>query len=415
MPLTMRASSAPRALFVLVMLAAGSASANVLEVGTNAGAKLNGTAGAGSAQVSGGTAAVVNPAGLAATELVDANVSLVGMVNSTQAPANGPGSEVKATSFVPLPMLTAAYRATSYLAAGVFFYTPSGVGATFDGVNYGLPTVLPRPVGQSIYDFEAGPALAFRLPWRIDVGVAYRVTWIRGNLKGYDPSSLLTATPMYTETTMSGADFTGFKLGVQANPIGRLKLGLVYRTPITVELSGKTKVIEPTSGTVVGEADVRTQVRNVDKLLAGVTYEWIAGVLLTSLDYERQFYSRARDLVVTGPLTMTLPQRFHDQNIVRLGGELRVRPNVPIRLGVGFFDDFRDHAYLNATSGGAPAPTYLVSAGGGWGITRSLDLDLAYTLMRNSGTLGPEALDPTAPGKYSVTSHAFALNVGYHR
>lgn len=412
----MRTLSAYCAVFTLSVLAAGSAAANVLEVGTNAGAKLGGMAGAGAAHVGGGTAAVVNPAGLAATEVLDVNASFVGMVWSTQAPANGPNTEVTATSFVPLPMLNAAYRATERLAVGVFFYTPSGAGGTFDGINFGIPGLPPRAFGQSMYDFEAGPALALRLPWRIEVGAAYRVSWVRGSLKGYDPVSLAAGAPVYTETTMSGTDLTGFKIGVQANPIARLRLGLVYRTPVTVDLSGRTKAIDPASEVTLAEMDVSAKVRNVDKLLAGVTYEWIAGVLLTSLDYERQFYSRSRDIVVTSPAgTARSPQHFHDSNIVRVGGELRVRPNVPVRVGVGFFDDFRDHAYVNATDGGAPGPTYLMSAGAGWGITRSLDLDFAYTLMLNSGTLGAGVLPTGTPGEYSVTTHAFALNVGYHR
>ncbi len=396
------------------LLAASPASANVLEVGPNAGAKLAGMAGAGAAHVSGGTAAVVNPAGLAATELVDANLSFVGMVGSTHAPANGPNTRVSATSFVPLPMVTAAYRATRWLAAGLFFYTPSGAGATFDRVDFGVAGLPARSFGMSMYDFEAGPALAVRLPWRIEVGAAYRVTWIRGSLKGYDPASLAAGAPAYTETTLSGTDFTGFKLGVRANPIERLRLGLVYRTRITVDLSGETKVLDPASGATVVAMDITSRVKNVDKLLAGVTYEWIPGVLSTALDYERQFYGRSPDLVVQSAADKNvIPQRFHDSNIVRLGGELRVRPDLPVRLGVGFFDDFRDHDFVNPTAGGAPGPTYLVSAGAGWAVTRTLVLDVAYTLMLNSGTLGATATG--MPGQYDVTTHAFALNVAYQR
>jgi long-subunit fatty acid transport protein len=158
-------------------------------------------------------------------------------------------------------------------------------------------------------------------------------------------------------------------------------------------------------------------VKNVDKVLAGATYEWIAGVLLTSLDYERQFYSRSRDIVLVSPAgSVTTPQHLNDNNIVRLGGELRVRPDLPVRLGVGFFDDFRHKAYVNPAGGGAPAPTYLIAGGAGWALTRGLDLDFSYTLMLNSGTLGAAGLDPTGvPGKYSLTTHTFALNVGYHR
>jgi long-chain fatty acid transport protein len=401
---------------VLTLWAGRPASANVLEVEVNAGAKLNAMGGAGSAHVSGGTAAVVNPAGLAGTKKLDANLSFIGLYGRGQAPANGPNTDTRATSFVPLPLATAAYRVTDRFAAGLYFYTPSGVGATFDGVSYGVPGLPPRAFGQTIYDFEAGPALAVRLPWRIDLGVAYRVTWIRGNLKGYDAASLAGGAPMYTETNLSGTDFTGFKIGVQANPVGRLKLGLTYRTPITVDMSGTTKLMDAATGTTVAEMDVTTRVRNADKVLAGVTYEWIAGVLLTSLDYERQFYSRSRDIVLVSPAgSTTTPQHLRDNNIVRLGGELRIRPDLPVRLGVGFFDDFRDKAYVNAAGGGAPGPTYLISAGAGWAIARTLDLDFSYTLMLNSGTLGAAGLDPTGmPGKYSLTTHTFALSLGYH-
>lgn len=401
----------------LTLLASGHASANILEVGVNAGAKLNGMGGAGSAHVSGATAAVVNPAGLAETGQLDANVSFVGMLGTSQAPANGPDTDVRSTSFVPLPMITAAYRLTDRVAAGLFFYTPSGAGGTFDGVNYGIPGLPPRPFGLTMYDFEAGPALACRLPWRINLGVAYRVSWVRGSLNAYDPSSLASGSPLYAQTSMSGTDFTGFKIGAQANPIGRLKLGLVYRTPITVNLSGKTTVMDGATGATVGEMDISARVRNVDKLLAGATYQWIEGVLLTSLDYERQFYSRSRDIMLTSAVSSTdIPQHYRDSNIIRLGGEFRVRPGLPLRLGLGVFDNFRESAYVNATSGGAPAPTFLISAGAGLALTRTLDVDFSYTLMLNSGTLGSAGLAPTGtPGNYSSNTQAFALNLGYHR
>ena len=413
----MRLAHARGVVVTLTLLASGYASANVLEVGVNAGAKLNGMGGAGSAHVSGGTAAVVNPAGLVGTGQLDANLSFVGLYGMSQAPANGPGTDVHATSFVPLPMVTAAYRVTDRVAAGLFFFTPSGAGGSFDGVNYGIPGLPLRPFGLSIYDFEGGPALACRLPWRINLGVAYRVSWVRGTLNSYDPSSLTSGIPLYAETSLSGTDFTGFKIGAQANPIGRLKLGLVYRTPITVDLSGKAKVMDGATGAPLAEMEVTARVRNVDKLVAGATYQWIEGVLLTSLDYERQFYSRSRDITVASAASnSSIPQRYRDSNIVRLGGEFRVKPSLPLRLGLGLFDDFREHAYVNATGGGAPAPTVLISAGAGCAITRTLDLDFSYTLMLNSGTLDAAGVAPTGtPGKYSTTTQAFALNLGYHR
>jgi long-subunit fatty acid transport protein len=346
----------------------------------------------------------------------------VGSYGRSQAPANfNPVAGVlegdaRTTSFVPLPMLTAAHRLCRRTVAGVFVYAPSGAGASYDGVNFGVPGLPPRPFGMTMYDFEAGPMLAVRLPGRIDLGVAYRMTWIRGTMKGYDPSSLVAGDPKYTESELSGTDFSGFKLGVQANPVGRLKLGLAYRTPITVDLSGKTKVMAPADSIALAEVDVTAQVRNVDKLLFGVSYEWIEGKLFTALDYERQFYGRSRDIVVTSPGgETTVPQRYHDSNIVRLGGEYRVLPGLPIRAGVGFFDDFRDRAYLGATAGGAPAPTYLFSAGAGWAITPALDIDLSYTLMQNSGTLAAAAATPTnTPGRYENTTHALSLELGIH-
>ena len=404
----------------LVLAASGLASANVLELGVNAGAKLNGMAGAGSAHVNGGTAAVVNPAGLADTGRLDTNLSFVGCYGLGQAPANGPGTDVRATSFFPLPMITAAYRVSGRLVAGLFFYTPSGAGATYDNINFGIPGLPARPLVFTMYDFEGGPALAVRLPWRLSLGVAYRVTWIRGTMKTYDPASLAAGNPVYTETNMSGTDFTGFKLGVQANPVGRLKLGLAYRTPVTVDLSGKTKRMAAADLTTLEEMNVSAQVRNVDKLLAGASYEWIESKLLTSLDYERQFYSRSRDIMVVSPTAPPplppLAQHFRDSNIVRLGAEYRIKPELPVRLGAGFFDNFRDSGYFGATSGGAPAPTYLFSAGAGYTIKHVVDVDAAYTLMLNSGTLDAAAAAPAGTsGTYKRTTHVFSLNVGYRR
>jgi len=391
------------------------ASANVLELGVNAGAKLNGMAGAGSAHVSGSTAAVVNPAGLSATERFDANVSFVGLYGVTRAPANGPGTDVTATSFTPLPMATLAYRLGPRLAAGLYFYAPSGAGATFNGVDFGVPGLPPRPFGASLYDLEGGPALAVHLPWRFDIGVAYRVTWIKGTIRGYDPSSLASGSPAYSQITMSGTDFTGFKIGIQATPIDRLRLGLVYRTPIVVDVSGRTTVLDGATGAVVAEMDSTASVRNVDKLLAGVSYEWIAGVLRSSFDYEHQFYSRSRDiLVVTAAGETNIPQHYRDSNIFRLGSEFQLMPSISARLGVALFDNFRERAYVNATGGGAPAATYLVSAGGGWAVTRTVSVDVSYSLLINRGTVEADGLDPTAtPGNYNHTAHAFSLNVGF--
>jgi len=401
----------------LVLVGNASALANVLELGVNAGAKLNGMAGAGSAHVKGGTATVVNPAGLADTEQLDADLSFVGVYGTIRAPANGPGTAVHATSFVPLPMITAAYRLSNRVAAGVFVTTPSGAGATYDEVDFGVPGLPARPFGFTMYDVEGGPALGLRLPWKICLGVAYRVSWIHGTMKSYDPASLASGTPVYTETNLSGMDFTGFKLGVQANPIARLKLGMSYRTPVKVDLSGTTKVMAAADLTTLAEVDTSSQVRNVDKLLAGATYEWIEGKLITSLDYELQFYSRSRDITVVSPTsTTTIPQRFSNNNIMRLGAQYRIRPELPLRLGVGFFDNFRDGGYLSAASGGAPAPTYLLSAGAGYLAKSGVEVDLAYTFMLNRGSLDAAAAAPLGtPGDYSATTHAFSLSVGYRR
>ena len=65
--------------------------------------------------------------------------------------------------------------------------------------------------------------------------------------------------------------------------------------------------------------NIAARVRNVDKLLAGATYQWIDGVLLTSFDYERQFYGRSRDITVASAVSSSnIPQHYKDSNIVRL-------------------------------------------------------------------------------------------------
>ena len=215
---------------------------------------------------------------------------------------------------------------------------------------------------------------------------------------------------------MSGTDFTGFKIGVQANPVGRLKLGLAYRTPITVDLSGKTKVMDAATGATVAEMDVRP----------GAKRGQAAGGRNLRMDRGRAPHLARLRTAVLQPLPRHrgglgrrehdhTPQHFSDNNIIRLGGELACGPIC--RSGWALASSMTFATTPMSTRGRGSARAHVSDQRrrrlGDHAHARPRFLVHADAQQRHPGRRRPRP--DRSPGKYSVTTQTFALNLGYHR
>lgn len=102
----------------LCVIVSGRAFANAYDIPQNMNADLNGTAGAGTANVSGGGSIAVNPAGLASVKNFESGMTFNLLIGTYRAPANGPYSECATDNYAPLGFFDIASRLNSYLPAG---------------------------------------------------------------------------------------------------------------------------------------------------------------------------------------------------------------------------------------------------------------------------------------------------------
>jgi long-subunit fatty acid transport protein len=159
------------------------------------------------------------------------------------------------------------------------------------------------------------------------------------------------------------------------------------------------------------EADATSKIKYVDKIAAGVTYEFIENTLNASLDYELVFYSRSEDIqVVTSAGTASAPQRFHNNNLIKLGGEYMLKPELPLRAGFALIDYYRDTTYLNYTSVDAPSLTYVFALGTGFRVSDKFVANFAYNFYYQNGTVSGSAANA---GQYKNIINTATLGFEY--
>jgi long-subunit fatty acid transport protein len=171
--------------------------------------------------------------------------------------------------------------------------------------------------------------------------------------------------PREFDFSVKGADFTGFRLGAQWQPIDFLSVGLVYRHRIQPKLHAD-------SGFAYTDlTNAETTLLLPSKLGAGVAAQLDA--LKLAFDAEYGFYSQNGTSTLSGynpaaNKTEQVTNYFEWQNAVtlRLGGEYGLGAGkFPVRLGYVFDGQVGNRAYPSAF-GTPPAPSHSITAGGGY-------------------------------------------------
>lgn len=100
-----------------------------------------------------------------------------------------------------------------------------------------------------------------------------------------------------------------------------------------------------------------------------------------------------------------IEERPYNRHNFRLGCEYRVIKPAVIRAGFAFQSKAKKTEYHNPNSGGAPAPYYVATLGGGyWVMEETLRLDLGYTFVYSADEV-PERAEPrpfAVPGDYTA-------------
>ncbi len=403
-----------RCVLGLVLLNVGLAYGNAYESSLSYPARYNGLMGAGLASVDGGAAAVMNPAGLARTEGRHLEFTVNPLYIHFKGPANGAHTEELTTGVFPLLYLGLAYPITDRVTIGGLLYTPAGAGVTTPDINFNLPDLPKKDSGGSLGVVEMGPVVAVNLSPSLRVGAGYRVNFAMMKQRAYDLSQMANGMVTYNEMSLSGWGASGFRLGLQYQPTERLHVGLIYKSTVTMDLSGETTVTS-VSGEKLAEIDTDLESVYPDKVGVGLTYEVLPDMLRLLVDCERHFAGKLEDLTLKTPAGgSVIISKDLDYTNIRIGAEYRPEEQWPIRVGLGYTGQIYNAEYTNPARGAPPGPLYTLATGTSYRFNDQLEMQVAANLTWGSAEVNDA--DQTAfsvPGDYSLVVPYLALGLTY--
>lgn len=372
--------------------------------------RSRGMGGTGTSFVGDGAATFHNPAGLDDVERYTLTAAFNPVLASSRAPLAGPGTEQRSElAFGPLFLIGGGVRLSERIVLGLGAYLPTGFGNTFTDV----PLLGGADPSVTAFAAELTLPLVFRLLPGLSLGFAPRAAYARVD------TSLVTPVPVSTdpaadpvlvssESSMSGASVLGFQVGARYRVHPLVRVGLRYRSPMSIDISGTTR----SDGM---ELAAESEYHTPHGLRVGVDVSLLERRLLLALDARYLLYSLSHDEARTTfeadgvQMTSVTPLRWNDSLGLMFGAEYLVAPALPVRVGYTFTPSATPKDTASAFLP-APGASHAVSAGVGTRFDR-LTFDLGATVSLSSERITRE---PTA-GEYSNAAVSLSLSATYER
>jgi len=361
-----------------------------------------------------------NPAGLGhiARGEVSADFSLLlgGIHSSPTAVAKDLDSDL---TVAPFFLVGAGYRIHRRITLGLGVYPIASAGASY---HYGAG----QKNSTELFFLEASPAIAFNLWPNLRLGVGYRFTYVR--LSRYEGAPGSAERP-FIDFTMSGQNFTGFRVGAQWDAEPWLQFGAVFRNSVNTR-------VENSHGVALRSdySNISTHFKLPAKLGVGARVDFDEFQLPASLavDFEYDFNSQnAGDPLVgtpdpngpVAPNTVNNVFNWKDSQTLRVGAEYRVWHDaaahvdrVPLRIGF-VHDTQTANATYPTAFGTPPGPTRVITVGSGYN-GGAWQANLAYAYRFGRGAVTNTANDCpfcSAAGKedYRIHLNGLYVDVGY--
>jgi len=382
-----------------------------------------GIGGAGFAGVPNPTTLHYNPAGLVLTRQTAVLGGLELVIPPRQYEPLDGALEKGKISISPVPSAALSTRLARRggvhplpVALGLGFYS------TFGGtLAFAEEDVQPGTLSQTMLMLELVPAVAYQVTRQLSLGVSVRI--------GFGSLSLLTNKREGTDTApadLSGSGITvGTTLGGTYEPVPWLRIGVVYGSPMNVEIKG--------------EGSVEVSANNWKDSTFSVEIpwpQWAAMGLALVLGESSNLYVGVRwtdwssfDTMITR--MSVIPDAIQDMNYddsvsAHLGFESRLHDRFSLRGGISFDTSSIPDSSTDRVSIDMPKVTLAV--GCSVKIMSSLILDVAYEALfgpiRNVPDVMGTEIDPVTgkpvdvhlnaePGRYSSQIHSLALGVRY--
>lgn len=371
-----------------------------------------GLGGAAIAYVDDPSAMFHNPAGLMGTKgltlMLDATL-ILGSITASPTEFNPNEESEGLTAIAPLIGVSLDYK--DLVAFGVAFFPVASAGGEYLYKDAG--SQVDTRNFTSVKFLELSPGVAFKIPGTgLSIGAGYRIDFVTlGRFLG--PQNKADGDPTF-DVEMKGTSFTGFRVGLQWQPIKELQLGLVFR-------SHTRATIEDPAGVVLlpGDRKVETDFVLPAKLGFGVRAN-IDPVALV-LDLEYGLYSQNRKSTFktdpATPIDVVNVFDWSDALTLRAGVEYGYLGHWFFRGGFIYDGQVSNEQYPSAF-GTPPTSTITLTAGVGYKHGDDWKLNFAFAQRFGStkverGTPTQTCLPCSANGDYSLTMSGLYLDFTY--
>ncbi len=316
-----------------------------------------------------------NPSGLGNIEhgevLGDFSL-LLGGIHANPSNQNGPHNIDSDLTTAPFFLVGGAYRVQKILVVGVGVYPIASAGATF---HYPGSTGTFKDTTE-LFFLEASPGIAINALPNLRFGAGYRITYVRLNREQVESGQ-----PATLDFTVTGQNFTGFRLGAQYDALPWLQFGAVFRNKVTTKVTNS-------HGIALGYdySDISTKFTLPSKFGVGTRADFeqfgFHGALAVDFEYTVNSENKGDPLQGTPPAPPiapagtpgTVPNIFEwtDSQTLRLGAEYRILHStadnidrVPLRIGY-VYDTKTANAKYPTAFGTPPGPTQIFTLGTGY-------------------------------------------------
>ena len=439
-------------LLLAALLCASQAFAAGYEKATTWSGHHAGKGGAAVADVVGAESLYFNPAGLSGMEggQVSLNVSPGFAKFDGKAQALNAQVEGK-TKFVSPFGILASYGLTPHWGFGIGFYVSGGNKAYQEDLDYSSLNAgydeSRITLKNDVRIFEYALGTGYEVIPGLKIGAAYRIVHVGADFAFATESSLAPAGipggAFLTNTfvnDLSATRYNGFKAGIQyQNESKTWGVGANWRSEISAILKGTstgTREFNTVAAGALGGQTAKADIRggSVDastifpqQVQLGGFYKICENVkLLTQYDWTE--YAKDGELGVSGNIGIPAPgalgtalasrsltniqQGWHNQNVIRLGGEYLLNPETTLRAGYVWVSQVTASDRAKSTFS-IPGHSQIFTLGGGqsfWSNMLEANAALEYAWGSASGS---NSADGVTDGDFTNKGYAAHLGVSY--
>jgi long-chain fatty acid transport protein len=308
------------------------------------------------------------------------------------------------------------------VALGIGFFSPFGMGTVWP------PTWAGRYLTtySSLKTYNLNPVISVKVLENLSLAAGFDVMWSKVSLKRKSP--VLGGALPDAEIKLNGdGQGWGYNLGMLYEPLTGVKLGIAYRSQISVNHTGDLTTnlpapLPPTTS-VTGSASIVFP----SSLTAGISYSRFKPLTFEFdttwtgwSSYDKLKVRLDTPIMVNGVMTSTIttPKNWHDAWAFRFGANYAVNERMKIRAG--YIYDLTPVPDSSFDPQVPDANRHIFTVGGDLKVLKRFTLGIAYNFIlseertkNNSIPVNGVAAPLQANGRYTSNTHSLGLSCSF--